>query len=168
MLAEDKKLKKNQCDTAQTLIKCAFTALKSKSAALHYESQVAFAYSVGAQVGSTGHSRKMFSDLIKCMLSVINQKTCEVMTTCLPSTGMPPHYYMTLDKATVNKRTNQAVIVCPMIEGRIPIAVAAPLVYSPDGNSGMTGSSAEDSGIQALNLLRNKYGTQVQSFMIGR
>ena len=169
MLAEDKKLKKIQCDAAQTLIKCAFTALKSKSAALHYESQVAFAYSVGAQVGSTGHSRKMFSDLIKCMLSVINQKTREVMTTCLPSTGMPPHYYMTLDKATVNKRTNQAVIVCPMIEGRrIPIAVAAPLVYSPDGNSGVTGGSAEDSGIQALNILRNKYGTQVQSFMIGR
>ena len=35
MLAEDKKLKKNQCDTAQSLIQCAFTALKSKSAALH-------------------------------------------------------------------------------------------------------------------------------------
>ena len=103
------------------------------------------------------------------MLSVINQKTREVMTTCLPSTGMPPHYYMTLDKATVNKITNQAVIVCPMIKGRrIPIAVTAPFVYSPDGNSGVTGGSAQDSGMQALNLLRNKYGTQVQSFMIGR
>ena len=111
----------------------------------------------------------MFSHLIKCMLSVINQKTPEVMTTCLPSTGIPPHYYMTLDKTIVNMRTNQAVIVCPMIEGRrIPIAVAAPLVYSPDNNSGVTGGSAEDSGIQALNLLRNKYGIHAQSFTIGR
>lgn len=81
MIAEDNRLKKILFVAAETLVKCAFTAVKSKSAAVHYENQVAFAFSVGAQVGSSGHSRKMFPDLIKCMLSVVNEETHKIMTT---------------------------------------------------------------------------------------
>eukprot|EP00794_Sanderia_malayensis_P020912 gene20912-22966_t len=50
MLGEERKLQKIHLEAAETLVKCAFTAVKSKSAALHYESQVAFAFSVGAKV----------------------------------------------------------------------------------------------------------------------
>ena len=169
MIGQDRQLRKQQCEAAETLVKCAFTAVKSKAAALHYENQVAYAFSVGAQVGGSGDSRKMFPDLVKCMLSVINKEIRNVMTTCLPSTGLPPHYYLTLDKATVNKRKNQAVIICPMVEGkRIPIAVAAPEVYSRNDVGGIVGGSAQDSGTQALDLIETKYGKDVQRFMVGK
>ena len=86
----------------------------------------------------------------------------------LPSTGLPSHYYLTLDKATVNKRTNQAVIICPMLEGkRVPIAVAAPEMYSPNDAAGIAGGLAEHPAVQALDLIRNKYGKEVQSSMVG-
>ena len=102
------------------------------------------------------------------MLSVTNKEIRNVMTKCLPSTGLPPHYYLTLDKATVNKRTNQAVIICPMVEGKIiPIAVAAPEVYTPNDVGGIVGGSAQDSDVQALDLLEKKFGKEVQRFMVG-
>lgn len=160
MLGEEKQLKKRQCEATETLVKCAFTAVKSKVAGLHYENQVAFAFSVGAQVGNTGHSRKLFPDLVKGMLCVINEETCKQMTKCLPCTRLPPHYYLTLDKATA---------ICPMIEGRrAATAVAAPEVYTPKADGGIAGGSAEDSAVQALNLLEKKYGKQVQRFMVGK
>lgn len=56
-----------------------------------------------------------------------------------------------------------------MVEGRrIPIAVAAPEVFSPSANGGVRGGSLEHSGKQALSLLKKKYGAQVQSFMTGK
>ena len=89
IIGQDRKHRKRQCEAAETLVKCAFTAVKSKAAAVHYENKVAFAFSVGAQVGGCGHSRKMFPDLVKCMLSVIIKEIRNVMTKCLPSTGLP-------------------------------------------------------------------------------
>ena len=56
-----------------------------------------------------------------------------------------------------------------MLEGkRVPIAVAAPEVYSPNDAGGIAGGSAEHSAVQALDLIRNKYGKEVQSFMVGK
>jgi hypothetical protein len=130
LLNEEESLKAKHYEAAETLLKCALSAVKSKAAALHFESQVAFAYSVGGQVGQCGHSRKLFSEHLKCLLAVVNQQTKEKLTTCLESTGLPLHFYMTVDKATVNKRSNQAVIICPILDGkRVPVAVAAPEVY---------------------------------------
>ena len=63
-----------------------------QTAALHFESQVGFAFSIGGQVGQCGHSRKLFSDHLKCLLAVIKQQTKEKLTTCLPSTGLPRPY----------------------------------------------------------------------------
>ena len=112
------------------MLKSALTAVKSKSAAIHYEDEIAFAYSVEAIVGQCGHSRKLVPDMIKCLLAVINEKTWQVLLTNLPSTGLPPHYYMA---ATVNKRTNHGVIICPRIDGeKVPIIAGAPEVYSAD------------------------------------
>ena len=69
---------------------------------------------------------------------------------------------------TVNKQTNQAVIICPMVEGkRVPIAVAVPEVYFTNDAGGIVGGSAEHSGVQALNIVKEKYGKEVQSFMVG-
>ena len=55
-----------------------------------------------------------------------------------------------------------------MVEGkRIPIAVAAPEVYTPNDVGGIVGGSAQDSGVQALDLVEKKFGKEVQCFMVG-
>lgn len=88
---------------------------------------------------------------------------------CLPSTGLPPHYYMALDKATVNKRTNQAVIICPTINGvKVPIVVGAPEVYKHNDDGAVEGGKAEDSANQALEQIREKFGNTVLDYMVGK
>ena len=101
--SEERNLRKIHYEAAETMLKSALTAVKAKSAAIHFEEQIAFAFSVGAQIGQCGHSRKLVPDMVKCLLAVINDKTRAALTSCLPSTGLPPHYYMAVDKATVNK-----------------------------------------------------------------
>ena len=74
---------------------------------------------------------------------------------CLPSTGLPTRYYMALDKATVKKRTNQAVIICPTINGvKVPIVVGAPEVYKHSDDGVVEGEKAEDSANQALEQIK--------------
>ena len=168
LLNEDATLKKKHYEAAETLLKCAVSAVKTKSAALHFESQVAFAFSVGGQVGQCGHSRKLFSDHLKCLLAVIKQQTKEKLSKSLASTGLPPHFYMTVDKATVNKRSNQAVLICPILDGkRVPIAVAAPEVYTSKADGSVEGGSLSHSATQALEITENAYGKDIVDSLIG-
>ena len=168
MLSEEKNLKKIHYDAAETLLKSALTAVKAKSAAIHYEDQIAFAFSIGAQVGQCGHSRKLVPDMVKCLLASIHEKTKAEVSKCLPSTGLPPYYYMAVDKATVNKRSNQGIIICPMIDGKkVPIVVDAPEVYSPSINGNVEGGKADDSAAQAFKEITNKFGGKILDFLIG-
>ena len=168
MINEESNLKKKYYEAANTLLKCAITSVKSKSAALHYENQVAFAYCVGAQVGQCGHSRKLFPGLLKCLLVAINEKTKEEILKCLPSTTFPPHYYMTVDKVTVNKRSNQAVLICPILSGRrVAIAVAAPEVYSAKEDGSVEGGKLKDSANQAFDVVKKAYGGEILDYLVG-
>jgi hypothetical protein len=88
--SEERNLRKIHYEAAETMLKSALTAVKAKSAAIHFEEQIAFAFSVGAQIGQCGHSRKLVSDIVKCLLAVINDKTRAALTSCLPSTGFLP------------------------------------------------------------------------------
>lgn len=167
-VSEARNLKRKHYEAAESLLKSALTAVKSKSAAMHYEEQVAFAFSVGAQVGHSGHSRKLVPDLIKCLLQAVNDRTKEELLKCLPSTGLPPHFYLAVDKATVNKRSNQGVIICPVMDGKkIPIVVAAPEVYKPTSDGGVEGGKADDSASQALKELENKFGSTSLDYLVG-
>ncbi|CAB3982584.1 Hypothetical predicted protein [Paramuricea clavata] len=169
MLSEEKNLKKIHYDAAETLLKSALTAVKVKSAAIYYEDHIAFAFSIGAQVGQCGHSRKLVPDMVKCLLASIHEKTKAEVSKCLPSTGLPPHYYMAVDKATVNKRSNQGVIICPMIDGKkVPIGVGAPEVYSPSINGNVEGSKADDSAAQAFKEITNKFGGKILDFLVAK
>eukprot|EP00794_Sanderia_malayensis_P001913 gene1913-2171_t len=168
-LSEERNLKRKHYDSAETLVKSALTAIKAKSAAMHYEDQIAFAFSVGAHVGQSGHSRKLVPELVKSLLVAVQAKAKEVMQKCLQSTGLPPHYYLAVDKATVNKRSNQAVIVCPIIDGdRIPIVVAAPEVYKATDDGNIQGGKLDDSASQALNIIEEKLGTTALNYLVGR
>lgn len=75
---------------------------------------------------------------------------------------------MTVDKATVNKRSNQAVLICPILDGkRVPIAVAAPEVYTSKADGSVEGGSLSHSATQALEITENAYGKDIVDSLIG-
>ena len=63
IIGQDRKHRKRQCEAAETLVKCAFTAVKSKAAAVHYENQVAFAFSVEPKLVVVATREKCFLTL---------------------------------------------------------------------------------------------------------
>ena len=80
------------------------------------------------------------------MLSVagtyINKKSTEFLSSPLPNTGVPPHSYVTADKSTNPRVTNQISMVCPVIAGKrqgIPLNMSQ--VYTNAEGTGGTGDA---------------------------
>ena len=117
---------KNQLRTALGIV-------KSKAAVLQYEDRIAEFHPAGADVGDSGHLRKLFPEMLSVAGAYINKKSTEFLSSPLPNTGMPPNFYVTADKLT-----NQISIVCPVIAGKqqgIPLNMSQ--VYTnAEGTSG--------------------------------
>ena len=112
--------------------------VKSKSAAIQYETRICELYEAGANVGDYGHSRKLFNDMIKVACAYVDKKTKNFINTPLPSTGMPPHFYVTADKSTNHRVTNQATMICPVVDGNrqaIPLNISS-VYYTSVGETG--------------------------------
>ena len=123
---------KNQLRTALGIV-------KSKAAALQYESRIAELQAAGADVGDFGHSRKLFPAMLSVACAYIDKRTATYHSTCLPSTGMPPHFYVTADKSTNHRITNQVTMVCPIVGGS-PQAIPpdACQIYTSSDSAGGT------------------------------
>lgn len=68
-------------------LRAALTVVKTKAAALHYETQVAQLYAAGADVGDFGHSRHMFVPMLKVVCAYIDKEVAKFLNTALLSTG---------------------------------------------------------------------------------
>ena len=91
---------------------------KDKISARHYEALVASHASTGSDVGELGHGRKQFIALLRAAEVWCDWQIAMFLSTPLPSTKLPPHsIYVTADKYTPNRISNQAVMVCPIIAG---------------------------------------------------
>ena len=119
----------------ENLVSIALTVVKAKSAAVHYETMVAAHAFTGSDVGELGHSRKQFNEILRCADVWCNREVSKYLSEPLPSTKLPPHYYVTCDKSTPSRITNQAIMVCPVIDGqRKAIAVSSSEVYNDAKN----------------------------------
>ena len=128
--------------------------VKTKTAAVHYETLIASHHFTGADVGEFGHGRKQFTGILHCADVWINLQTAEFLRKPLPSTRLPPHFYVTSDKSTPHRVTNQAIMLCPMIDGkREAIAVSAPDVY----HETETGKEGDVSGGESEELAKSLY-----------
>ena len=134
----EQKVVKNQLRTALGIV-------KTKSAALQYESRIAELYAAGADIGDFGHSRKLFPDMIAVACAYIDKKSMEFLASPLPSTGLPPHFYVTADKSTNLRKQNQISLVCPVVNGtRQGIPMHLHQVYkTSDGGGGKNDVLAE-------------------------
>ena len=119
----------------QNLVSIAMTVVKAKSAAIHYETMVAAHAFTGSDVGELGHSRKQFNEILRCAYVWCNREIAKFLRKPLASTRLPLHFYVTCDKATPNRLTNQPVMVCPVVNGkREAIAVSSSEVYHEADN----------------------------------
>jgi hypothetical protein len=76
---------------------------------------------------------------------------------------------MAVDKATVNKRTNQGVIVCPRINGiKVHIIVGAPEVYKHNVDGNVQGGKANEFAKQALDQISKKFGDKTLDYLVGK
>ena len=96
-------------------LRAIINVVKSKAAALHYEDHMAELCAAGADVGDFSHSRKMFVPMIKAI--DVDNRVSTFLARPLANTGLPPHYYVTADKSTNHRITNQATLICPVVNG---------------------------------------------------
>ena len=112
------------------LLRCAVQVCKAKSAAIHFETELATSAVMGSDVGDIQHSRKSFPKLLETVAMQIDHEISQSLSMPLPSTGLPPHWWCTMDKSTAGRETNQAIMICPMIEGEMcAVFIDAPRVY---------------------------------------
>ncbi|KAF0291653.1 hypothetical protein FJT64_010235 [Amphibalanus amphitrite] len=130
-LEEEKRIARGKLAVCN-LLRCAIQVCKARSAAVHFETEVATASVMGSDVGNIQHSRKSFPKLIETVAKPIDHEISEALSAPLPSTGLPPHWWCTMDKSTPGRETNQSIMICPMVHGeRCAIFIdAPPMVYS--------------------------------------
>ena len=108
---------------------------------------------------------KSFSpSMLSATCAYIAKKTSIFLSTPLPSTGMPPHIYITADKSTNHRVTNQVTIICPVVNGRRErIVLNVCEVYTNSDGTGDTGEALaksiysdleKNAGLKGISLLQ--------------
>jgi hypothetical protein len=111
-------VRKRKCTVVKNQLRAAIGVVKSKSAARCYEERIAELHLAGADVGDYGHSRNLFNDMIRVVNYFIDKRTQKFLQDPLPNTGILPHFYITADKSTNHRITNQVTMVCPVVNGK--------------------------------------------------
>lgn len=160
----------NNATAAQNLIRIALSIVKMKSAASHFETSIATHQATGANVGQIGHGRKQFNQILTTMSDWIDDQNRNILTSPSPSTGVPPHFYVTGDKSTPSRTTNQVVLLCFMYAGqRRRVVVACPEVYfnaediADDDNNDILDDEHED---QDLGMVTGAHAGELANSMV--
>ena len=128
---KEKELANKRSSAITNIFRAAIVDLKLGAAGKHLETLISFLALCSVDVGNIGHSRKHFSDILYCLEKTVNHKITTWLSKPLPSTQLPPHFWVTVDKGTPSRTTNQAILIIARDENGIPcpIPVAAPQVY---------------------------------------
>jgi hypothetical protein len=156
-------LKNRQRNAIRNQLRTAIGVVQTKCAAVHYETKIAELHQAGADIADFGHSRMLFPQMIDVACHFIDQETKEYLLTNLPNTGLPPHYYVSADKSTNHRVSNQVTMVYPVIEGKktaIPMGMN-PVYSKLDGSGGKGEELAE-----AISKdLKNHLGVEGESLL---
>lgn len=102
----------------ENIVRVAFTIIQMKTAAQHFETSIASHVSTGSDMGDMGHGRKQFNEVMRAAEIFIDEQTKDFLMKPMLSTSLPPHFYVTADKSTINHTTNQAVMICLVVDGK--------------------------------------------------
>lgn len=155
---------KKKSTVCSNLFRAAITDLKLGAAGKHFETLISFLASCSVDVGSIGHGRNNFNDMLYCLEKVLDEKIEEWLSTPLPSTLLPPHFWATTDKATPSRTTNQAVLIIARDKSGVPcpIPVSAPPVYDA-----FEQASYDVLAQQLLDGISNHFSDEVLSRLCG-
>ena len=118
-------------------IRTALGIVKTKSAALSYETRIAELQMAGADVGDFGHGHNQFNDILKAANVYITKQVQLFLSNLHLHNGLPPHFYITADKSTNHRVTNQVSMICPIVNGeRKAIPPATRQVYEDSSGHG--------------------------------
>ncbi len=135
----------------KNLLRTALGVVKTKSAARQYENRIAELCASGGDVGNFSHSRELFVDMMKVACTHIDKKVSSYLQEPLPNTGIVPHFYITADKSTNHRVTNQACVICPVVNGeRQGILLSLSPVYTDADGAGGVGKDLADLVYQDL------------------
>ena len=104
---KEEKIQKRRSTTASNIFRAAIVDLKLGGAARHFETMISFLSCCSVDVGSIGHGRNNFNNILKCLEKSVNRRIDSWLNEPLPSTLLPPHFWATIDKATPSRTTNQ-------------------------------------------------------------
>ena len=114
----------------ENIRRVAFNITEMKTAAQHFENSVACHVATGSDMGDISHRQKQFNEIMRAAEIFIDNETRKYSIKPMDCTSLPTHFYVTADKATVNRYTNQAVMSCCMVQGkRRAIPVRASQIY---------------------------------------
>ena len=109
----------------------------------------------GSDMGDMSHGRKQMNKILRAAEIYIDKSVSKFLQEPLPSTHLPPHFYVSCDKSTIHRIINQAIMLCPLVEGRRhAIPVSASKVYSISKEDG---ESNEVSGACAPELANSVF-----------
>ena len=153
------KRKHRGVSATENIVRVAFNIIQMKVAAQHFETSIACHIACGSDMGDLGHGRKQFNEVMYAAEAVLDEEISKYLVNPLKSIMLPPHFYATADKATINRITNQAVMVCCMVDGKRRVSVSASEVYATPNNeeSESEGKKVEISGAQAYQLANLMY-----------
>ena len=125
-------LQEKSTKATHNIFRAAITDLKLGAAAKNFESLLSLLTCCGVDIGQIGHNRNLFNDILYCLEKTVNNKIKTWLSQPLPSTQLPPHVWLTVDKATPSRTTNQATLIIARDKRGIPcpIPVDAPKVYT--------------------------------------
>lgn len=101
----------------KNIVRVALSVLKSKCAAIHFETQIAAHIATGSDMGEIGHSYKQFNEILRATEAYLDKEIEKYLLTPLQNTLLPPHFCALADKSTIHRVTNQGVIITTVVNG---------------------------------------------------
>ena len=106
-----KKELKRETTACKILFHQAIADLKLGAAKKHLETLLFLLTCCSVDNRKTGHGNNNFNYIIYCLEKVINGKIKCWLSTPIPSTLLPPHYWVSGGKVTPSHTTNQAILI---------------------------------------------------------
>ena len=86
-----------------------------------------------------------------CLLQI----TSHYLKKAFPSTGLKPHFLMSVNKSTCHRDTNHAILIIMPVNGRrVAVPMDAPLVYKIDDEGDITEGSGVDLAHQSVESVK--------------
>jgi hypothetical protein len=111
----------------------------------------------GSDLRDLGHSCNHFNKIVAAISAWIDRQTATFLLKPLESTSFPPHFFITADKSSPRRLSNQAVMICPMANGEhTAIPINSPIVYSSKNKDvgNVSGATAGELANQIVHTIK--------------